>query len=170
MQPKKLSKREQLAAQLVFEDEFTDQRIAAAVDIDKGTLERWKKRPLFQAQIEVLRAAHEEALVAEGIARRQNRIDALNGRWTKMSQVIDERAETMGDECPGGGTGLMVRDVKIANNGDYVEQFAVDTGLLRELRAHEQQAAQELGQWAEKHEHSGEVTVRRYVGINPEDV
>jgi hypothetical protein len=26
----------------------------------------------------------------------------------------------------------------------------VDTGLLRELRAHERQAAQELGQWMEK--------------------
>jgi hypothetical protein len=31
-----------------------------------------------------------------------------------------------------------------------VEEYQVDTGLLKELREHEKQAAQELGQWSEK--------------------
>ena len=32
-----------------------------------------------------------------------------------------------------------------------VPKYAVDTGLLREMRAIEQQAAQDMGQWAEAH-------------------
>jgi hypothetical protein len=31
-----------------------------------------------------------------------------------------------------------------------VEEYEVDTGLLKELREHEKQAAQELGQWSDK--------------------
>jgi hypothetical protein len=42
-----------------------------------------------------------------------------------------------------------------AQNNQTVEEYAVDTALLKELRAHEQQAAQELGQWLDKHEHTG---------------
>jgi hypothetical protein len=51
---------------------------------------------------------------------------------------------------PGGATGLLVRRVKRIGTGPSagaVEEFAVDTRILRELRAHEQQAARELGQW-----------------------
>jgi hypothetical protein len=37
-----------------------------------------------------------------------------------------------------------------AVGGATVEEYAVDTGLLREMRAHEEQAARELGQWVER--------------------
>jgi hypothetical protein len=33
---------------------------------------------------------------------------------------------------------------------NVVEEYEVDTGLLKELREHEKQAAQELGQWSDK--------------------
>jgi hypothetical protein len=33
---------------------------------------------------------------------------------------------------------------------EEVAEYSIDTGLLKELRDHERQAAQELGQWAEK--------------------
>jgi hypothetical protein len=50
----------------------------------------------------------------------------------------------------GGETGLLARQIKLASNGAMVEEFVVDTGLLRELRAHEEQAAKELGQWQDR--------------------
>ena len=55
-----------------------------------------------------------------------------------------------------------MRTLKQLGRGDEaetVEEFRVDTGLLKELRETEKQAAQELGQWAEKHEVTGEVTL-----------
>jgi hypothetical protein len=52
---------------------------------------------------------------------------------------------------PGGSTGLLHRVLQSTGpRGRPGEEFAVDVPLLRELRATEQQAAQELGQWMEK--------------------
>ena len=59
-------------------------------------------------------------------------------------------AGEIGGLAPGMETGLLVRTVKFNKQGDEIEEFAVDTGLLAEIRAHEQQAAKELGQWVEK--------------------
>jgi hypothetical protein len=69
-------------------------------------------------------------------------------RWEKMKAVMAARAADMAD-VPGGASGLLVRQYKQIGKVK-VEEYAVDTGLLRELRAHERQAAQELGQWMEK--------------------
>lgn len=66
---------------------------------------------------------------------------------------------------PGGETGLLVRKYKNLGSGDNartVEEYEVDTGLLAELRAHEKQAAEELGQWITK----GDVTSKgEQVGV-----
>jgi len=58
---------------------------------------------------------------------------------------------------PGYETGLLTRTLKQLGSGAavrIVEEFAVDTGLLAELRQMEQQAAKEVGQWVDR----GEVT------------
>jgi hypothetical protein len=54
---------------------------------------------------------------------------------------------------PGAETGLLTRTYKQIGSGEgaeKVEEYQVETGLLKELREHEKQAAQELGQWADK--------------------
>lgn len=69
-----------------------------------------------------------------------------------MLRVIEARSKDMA-EVPGGDTGLLVRKLKSIGSGENtktVEEYAVDTGLLSELREHEKQAAQELGQWINK--------------------
>jgi hypothetical protein len=61
-------------------------------------------------------------------------------------------------EAPGGETGLLTKKLKVigfGENAELVAEYSVDTGLLKELRAHEEQAARELGQWADKTEISG---------------
>ena len=70
-----------------------------------------------------------------------------------MTEVIRQRAVNLKDVPGGGNTGLLVRQVKGIGKGEdfqVVEEYAVDTGLLRELREHEKQAAIELGEWTEK--------------------
>lgn len=118
-------------------------------------LEVWSATFGWQARLSQVAEEERQAIVAQGIAARQNRIDAYGDRWERMRQVIAERA---GDrelaDTPGGKTGLLVRTFK-AVGGAIAEEFAVDTGLLREMRELEKQAAEDLGQWADKHEVTG---------------
>ena len=66
----------------------------------------------------------------------------------------------------GGGEGALSSGSRVVE----VAEYAVDVALLREIREHEKQAAIELGQWTEKQEHTGEVLVREYVGVDVEQV
>lgn len=71
-----------------------------------------------------------------------------------MRQLMDERASDPGmAKVAGGKTGLLCRTQKGLGSGkdfEIVDEFELDAALLRELRAHEEQAARELGQWVEK--------------------
>ena len=55
----------------------------------------------------------------------------------------------MAEEVPGGDTGLLVKEVFYSSNGTR-ERYEVDTALLKEIRATEEQAARELGQWIDR--------------------
>jgi len=186
--PFKWTGRSDRAAVLVAEDLRTDEEIAKEAGVTKRQLERWKQHPEFAARVDQVGEQLRAAVLAEGISRRENRVAALNDRWQRLQQVIEARAEDMPD-VPGGSTGLLVRQVKLVKvystttNPDDVDEpdeadvlisaklsqevaeYAVDTGLLKELREHERQAAQELGQWTEKSEHSGELLIREYIGV-----
>jgi len=148
------TKTRERAAQLVADGQQNDTQIAAALQIGGRTLDYWKVRPEFHARVEAHLAVFREKIRAEGIANRQNRVDALNDRWRKLHQVANERGDhpAMGD-IPGGTTGYLVHQKKQLGGGpsaQIIDEYVLDTGLLSELRAHEQQAAKELGQWTEK--------------------
>lgn len=149
----------------VAADELTFAEIAAKNGIVESTLYLWKKEPEFIARTEQIQSEIWAEIRKHGIAVRENRVRALDRRWRKMRSVIEARgADPTMQDVPGGSTGLMVRTIKRVTVEDDdegtktsrdVEEFAVDTGVLRELREHEKQAAQELGQWAERHELTG---------------
>jgi hypothetical protein len=150
------------AARLVAEDLLSNELIAARFGVSRQSLDKWKRHPEFQARVSAIRDATRAAIIAEGIANQQNRVNALNDRWQRMQRVIEERAADdisgtfLDDETgeahvvAGWRTGLLVRAEK-----PHGIEFAVDVGLLRELRAHEEQAAKELGQWVDRNELSG---------------
>jgi peptidyl-tRNA hydrolase len=88
----------------------------------------------------------------ERISSLQERIAGYNDRPQKLLAVIEERA-VAGWNAPGAATGLLVRrehSFGSGNNQKFVAEYEVDTGLLRELRELEKQAAIELDQWTEK--------------------
>lgn len=113
----------------------------------------------IKARLQELRNAIAAAMTQHSVNELSTRIGWLQERIDKMRVVIAERsAAKENQKVAGGSTGLLVRTVKMLGSGIYakaVDEFAVDTGLLRELREHEMQASRELGQYAEKHEHSG---------------
>lgn len=150
------TKKRERAAQLCAEDRLSDCKIAAEVEISERALAKWKKDPIFAARVTELTSAYADRVLKFGLARREKRIETLSDMHDKVLAVIDERAtdETMVN-VPGGKTGLMVRQLKVNGKGGGVqvmEQFAVDTPLLRELRGIEEQIARELGQWKERQE------------------
>jgi hypothetical protein len=117
---------------------------------------RMLKNANICGRIKELQTELSAGTIALEISSRNARVQALQERWDKMRQVITERAVHYakgGDDesdaiVPGGETGLLVKDFK----GKEADQpvYKVDTGLLAELRNHEKQAAEELGQWTEK--------------------
>jgi hypothetical protein len=150
------------AATLLASDTLTDEQIAAKVSVNDATLWRWKQHPEFTARVAATVEEFRRRVVARGIAEKQNRVDALNDRWQRMQHIITARADEYADDppVPGAEEGLHVRTVKLSATGLQVEEYTVDTGLLKELRAHEEQAAKELGQWVEKQDLSGVQAVR----------
>jgi hypothetical protein len=148
---KVLNEKQQRAAALCAEDELTDEEIAASVGISRTTLHRLKYEPLFL----------------------DKRVECLDMLHQKSLAVIQARADAMPDDAPGTNTGLMVRQVKQIGTGPNavtIEEFQIDAALMKEIRAIQEQAAAELGQKVDKVAVTGDVIVRRYVGVQPEDV
>jgi hypothetical protein len=144
------------AAQLLANGELGDGEIADRLGIARSTLWHWKQRPEFTALIDEHLARFREEVRRRGLANLERRVRALNDRWNRLQRVIEARADHPDyAEAPGGTTGLLVKSVKqigVGRDAREVEEFTVDAALLKELREHEKQVAQELGQWAEKHE------------------
>ena len=158
------------AAQLVADGELSFNAIAQAVGTSHVTLRKWRREDEFAGRVAELRGEYRELVRRRGIADREKRIDALADRHRRMCQVMAERAaDPRMASIPGGRTGLVVitdwkeillpiGDGSKATDRDGDESASratiptmvpiheVDTGLLKELRAHEQQAAQEVGQ------------------------
>lgn len=153
------TRRQEQAARLVAEDDKPDEGIASELGISRPTLARWKRHPNFRERVRSIVAEMRAAILSEGIADMATRIAALDDRWDRMRQVIIERAESPETaHVPGGKTGLIVHNVKGIGKGDdfqVIDLYEVDVGLLSELRAAEQQAAKQLGQWIEKGELTG---------------
>ena len=170
------TKKRTRAAQLVAEDQLTDDEIASELGISRRSLACWKKHSDFASRVGEIVEAMRQAILAEGIANRQNRVDALNARWQRMKRVIDERERQHANidslkasPAAGASTGLMVLTIRYLPGGSRVEEWAVDTGLLKAMNETEKQAAIELGQWEEKSQVSGGVLIREY-GVPVDDV
>lgn len=134
-------------AALVAADELTDVEIAEKIGVHRTTLEKWKTVPAFVQRCLELRRQMRDQILREGIASRVERIKALMDRWMRMRQIIADREKEFAG-IPVARTGLMIREYKSVGN-QIRDIFILDAGLLKELRDHEKQAAQELGQWTE---------------------
>lgn len=154
MAPFEWNAQSERAAQLVADGDLSNEKIAAEVGVGRTTLYRWSNHKDFAERVESILEDYRKAVRRRGLAILERRVNALNDRWDRMQRVIEQRAVDPDlAAVPGGPTGLIVRDLKgIGKGGDFqvVEVYSVDTGLLRELREHEKQAAQELGQWTER--------------------
>jgi transcriptional regulator with XRE-family HTH domain len=185
------------AAVLLAEDDLTDEQIAAMVGVTRRTLARWKTNSDFAALVGDHVGELQAAMLRLTVAKKRERMKVLDRLHEKLLTVIDERAEEYaalaeqqaaepdtkrvyrqvfggsGTVPAGGGTGLIVRQLKVVGAGPMareIEEFAVDTGLVREIRAVHEQAAKELGQWVERSEVDQRTTMVEIVGVDTEAI
>lgn len=180
-----LSANQLRAAALVAEGELTDTQIASQLGINPSTLVRLKRKPAFADKVlELVRAAERE-IVYLPIARKTERTKARNDRWQKGQEVIRQRAEMHKDIPGGGSTGLLVRQVKLVKVLDErqgpedgeeqpyaptfteVEEWAVDTALMKELSDLETAVERSLGQGqvVTSDDGAGGGVQRLYIGV-----
>jgi hypothetical protein len=144
--------RQERAAQMIAEGRYQYAEIADKVGIEVRTLHYWRNLRPFMLRVEELSSDFQKRAWDLGLARKYHRITCLANIHSKLLAVIEKRAEDPDMQLvPGGNTGLLVKTYKVS--GDTVmTEYAVDTGLIRELRAVQEQAAKELGQLVEKRE------------------
>ena len=139
-------------------DEYRN-RIDSVPTRQLSRLLAWSRAHAWQQRLADIAEAERQAIVTQGIADKVERVRGYNERRELMCQVIAERGADPGmQDVAGGRTGLIVHNVKGVGKGEdfqLIDLYEVDTGLLKELREHEKQAAQELGQWTEKRELTG---------------
>jgi hypothetical protein len=138
------------AALEIARGQLTNAEIARKAGISQRGLYDWKLNPDFAAYVQEM-GAHLAALAERyGIGRVARRLARLDKTWNDLQRVVKQRGQS--DEMkgvPGGKTGLLVHDVKVVGGGEHAEKvdlYRVDTGLLDQLLALEERAAEELGQ------------------------
>lgn len=179
------------AAVLLAENDLSDAQIAESVGTGRSTLSTWKRRPEFMARVGEHVAALTASVLRYRIAKRRHRVRTLDELHDKALDVIRLRAERygamLGDDpevvaiqaarsisgpvAPGeAATGLLVEKEAVNNAGHRTVEWSVDAALVREIRAIQEQAAKELGQWVERSE--GELTTRmvQIVGVDADAI
>jgi hypothetical protein len=140
---------EQVAA-LLADGILTLDQIAATVGVSVPTIVRARRQPKFAARIEELLDDFRRTVRSHGIAVKERRIAAEVDVLERLQTIILERAEKAPDNVPGAKTGLLVKRARTITNGKtakIVEEWALDTGLLKAKLAAERHLAIELGQW-----------------------
>lgn len=140
---------------------FLSEQLLAEV-AGRGIVERRNRVDELNKRADELRARKKllESVIAERADNAERLLEARREQWEAMTE--DQRKQTHWlMDVPGATTGLLARGVKGVSR-TIIETWELDAPLLAEiraidaeLRAHEKQAAQELGQWSEKRELTG---------------
>lgn len=165
--------KKQRAAILLADDAKDEYEIADEVGVNRVTLWRWQQEPEFNAMVGDYRGQIIADALRLPIAKKHERLKVLNDLHSRSLRVIAERAARYAAELgadsperatrrffgsdtpPEAATGIMARQEAMNPKGQLTVNWSVDTGLLKEIRETEKQAAQELGQWVDKGEISG---------------
>lgn len=149
-------------------------KAAKEAGYSENTANEQGARLLANASVQARIQEWREEIKRSAIADASYRVGVLNDLEAKLHGVMASRAETYADsDVIGGETGLVVRRYKMVGSGEgaqLVEEYEVDTATIKELRAVHEQAAKELGQWLDKQHVTGDIGIRRYIGVDPDDV
>ena len=164
------TKKRELAARLLAEDELSNKQIAEACGVTVRSIQFWQQHPEFRAkQIEHVKEFREKVLNRR-YSLREKRIELREELIDSLLTIKNERAaQPAMANVPGGKSGLIQVTLKSMGVGDknqiYMEHTA-DTGLAAEIRAGLREIAQEVGELVEKHEVVGSVTHKHQLDVS----
>jgi|ERR1017187_2915075 hypothetical protein len=140
-------------------------KVVRVAGISKKTLSRWKQQGDFKLEVERLRNRWAEQIEKTGITDKRCRLYRLNDRWRRGQAFMEKRGRLFREQAkedpelakvPGGEDGMVAWRVKILHVGretyKRVIEYEFDNGYSAEMRALEEQAAMELGQYKPKQE------------------
>lgn len=140
------------AAQLIAEGRLTTKKIAEHLSICRTTLYTWRRNPDFAVRVDEIRNEIAADFVDLELASKKGRARFQSTVHEKLWQIADARAKDPAmKNIPGGDTGFVVLEYKQIGGKGLIEA-KVDVGLIREIRATEDQISKELGQLTEKTE------------------
>ena len=128
----KWTQRRSQAAQLVADDHFIDEDIAAKVGISSKQLVRWKKQPEFATKVAELVVEFDRNVRLRGIAVRARRIESYLADWDHIQTILRERGAQLKAEGVDGSaepyagdasTGYIYRDYRGKDADRAVYQF-----------------------------------------------
>lgn len=152
MKPLSNPKKER-ASSLVAAGRLEYREIAEKVGVTQVTLYRWRQEPKFVARVSYHVSEISAGVKIAAVASKNHRLAVLNQLQTKLLNLMEQRAADPATvDAAGGDQGLIVRQYKVSGE-TTVTEFAFDRAVLQELRAVQEQAAKELGQLVNKHEH-----------------
>jgi len=134
------------ALDLIAEGCTPHELIAQKLGIGRKTLWVWREQPAFQSRLQAILHEAAQSLATTRVAHKVLRVKDMQERIEALQYIVSERAKHYGGMHPGADTGY-VAPVATASGR---QAWAVDTGLMTELRALEQAVAKELGQLVEK--------------------
>jgi hypothetical protein len=143
--------RQERAAWLMAEGE-TDVAIARACGVNRRTVLRWKQSFQFHDRIRDLRALRIIASGSCGImGDKRQRLARLTMRYKQLWTIVGERAQSPEmQNVPGGKTGMLTVGYQRVGRGRQailLREETVDHQLMRQMRKHLAQAANEVGDW-----------------------
>jgi hypothetical protein len=104
--------------------------------------------------VEDIRERAANVLEAQSLEDRQYRLEELKVRHIALKAIIDARSKSPEmKNVPGGDTGFVIRRTRVIGLGaaaEHVTDYVIDTRSMDMFLKIERQAAQEMGQWAEK--------------------
>src|ERR1044071_5658926 len=109
-----MSTREMMeAALLVAEGRLSAKQIGEKFGVSARSIERWRSRPEFAAEVERHKTVWREQVLQQGLADRAYRVSLAQVEYDKLARIMEERgAHPDLQGVPGGKTGLIVRTQK----------------------------------------------------------
>jgi hypothetical protein len=109
----------------------------------------WKQHPDFQSRVKQHIADLEASVLKYAIAKKRNRVARQNADWERLERIRELRADNPAlGGVEGDETGLMIRQFKVigtGHNAQTIEEYVVDTALVKARTDLEKQAAGEVG-------------------------
>lgn len=161
--------KKETAAYLLGATSNSFREVAKSVDVSVDTMREWRRHPDFQTRVKEYEDEELDEVRRHSYARKSNRVRGMIKQIEDIDAVVQARSRQLvhGElddpetSMTGVYTGQIVVQKRALGTGEFMEvttDYTFDALMAKERRESMKHLAQELGQWVEKSEQTGEGT------------